>query len=476
MPLTDPDALTARVRARLDARLCRNEAAPLVVALSGGGDSVALLALVADWSRANGRRVLALTVDHGLNPDSRDWSRRCAAQARAVGADWADLRWTGDKPATGLPAAARAARHALLADAAREAGARVILMGHTADDVAESDLIRAEGTPIGRLREWAPSPAWPEGRGLMLLRPLLGERREALRDLLRARGLDWIEDPANADPRFARARVRAQFPLPAGEGLSVQERSDWKRERERGAFSTAAPHPFGLRLADARRASSPSSDRMRSFLHPPGEGTVRASRDVAPAALAVALTCVGGGGRTPRGDRPAKINRRLASGDDFDAVLCGARLSARGDDVLIHREPGEQRRQGLPPLRLEPCRAAVWDGRFEIVADAPGLTVVPAHGLLNRLSPADRAALNALPPAARGAEPVLIRDGDPRPLLARTAAVVLPLVEARLAAALDATSHEADLFRDRMAPGPAPAYLETDMAFSVGDRLTERIE
>jgi len=447
VPLTDPDALTTRVRARLDARLCRNEAGPLAVALSGGGDSVALLVLVADWALANGRRVLAMTVDHGLNPDSGDWSRRCAAQARALGADWAELRWTGDKPATGLPAAARAARHALLAEAARAAGARVVLMGHTADDVAESDLIRAEGTPIGRLREWAPSPAWPEGRGLMLLRPLLGERREGLREVLRARGMDWIEDPANADVRFARARVRSRSPL-----------------------------PFALRPADARRVSSPSSDRMRSFLYPPGEGIVCADRDVPPAALAAALTCVGGGARTPRGDRLSKISRLLATGDDFDSVLCGARLSARGDDVIIHREPGEQRRQGLAPLRLEPGRATVWDGRFEIVADAPGLAVVPAHGLLNRLSPVDRVALNALPPAARGAEPVLIRDGDTRPLLARTAAGVRSLVEARLAAALDATSHEADLFRDRMAPGAAPAYLETDMASSVEVRLTERIE
>ncbi|MBX9576158.1 MAG: tRNA lysidine(34) synthetase TilS [Caulobacteraceae bacterium] len=459
--------MTTRVRARLDARLCRNQAAPLGVALSGGGDSVALLVLVADWARANGRRVLALTVDHGLNPDSRDWSRRCAAQARALGADWAELRWTDDKPATGLPAAARAARHALLADAARAAGARVILTGHTADDVAESDLIRAEGTPIGRLREWAPSPAWPEGRGLMLLRPLLGERREALRDLLRARGLDWIEDPANVDLRFARARVRSRLPLPPGGGLSVQERSDWARERVRGTPSTATPHPFRLRLADSRRASSPLE---------PGEGTVLADRCIAPASLAAALTCVGGVHRTPRGDALERVVVRLRSGDDFDAVLCGARLSARGDDVLIHREPGEQRRQGLAPLRLEPGQPAVWDGRFEITTDGPGLTVVPAHGLLNRLSPADRVALHALPPAARGAEPVLIRDGDPRPVLARTAAVVRSLVEARLAAALDVTSHEADLFRDRMAPGAAPAYLETDMASSVGDRLTERIE
>ncbi|WP_414643424.1 tRNA lysidine(34) synthetase TilS [Brevundimonas sp.] len=467
MPLTDPEALTARVRARLDARLCRDEAAPLAVALSGGGDSVALLALVADWARVNGRRVLALTVDHGLNPDSRDWSGRCAAQARALGTDWRELSWTGDKPATGLPAAARAARHALLADAARAAGARVILMGHTADDVAESDLIRAEGTPIGRLREWSPSPAWPEGRGLMLVRPLLGERREALRDLLRARRLDWIEDPANADLRFARARVRAQFPLPAGEGLRLAERQRCASRKGEGLPVERSPSPFRVTNRFALGRSSPL---------PPGEGTMRADRSIAPASLAAALTCVGGGVRSPRGDALARLTARLRSGDDFDVVLCGARLTARGDEVLIHREPGEQRRQGLAPLRLEPGQPCVWDGRFEIAADAPGLTVVPARGLLNRLSPADRAALNALPPAARGAEPVLIQDGDLRPVLAGSAARVRSLVEARLAAALDATSHEADLFRDRMAPGRPPAYLETDAAIATGDRLTERTE
>ena len=394
--------------------------APVALALSGGGDSVALLALFVDWAGVNGRRVLALTVDHGLSPDSGEWSRRCETQARSLGADWRELRWIGDKPATGLPAAARNARHALLADAAREAGARVILLGHTLDDVAESDLIRSEGTSIGRLREWGPSPAWPEGRGLMLLRPLLGERREALRDLLRARRLDWIEDPANLDLRFARSRARKRRPVPTAD-----------------------------RAADA------------------------ASRGRRLAAL---LTCAGGSARTPRGDRLASLRTRLSEGRDFDAVLCGARLSMRDGAVVVHREPGEQRREGLAPVRLRPGLPVVWDGRYEISVEEPELTVVPAQGRLNRLSPSDRAALAALPPAARGAEPVLIRDGDPRPVLARTAATVRSLVEARLAAALDATSQEADLIRPRMAPDRPTAYFETDAAAAAGDRLTERTE
>ena len=85
----------------------------------------------------------------------------------------------------------------------------MILFGHTADDMAEAALMRATDAPdLGTLREWAPSPAWPEGRGVFLLRPLLGVTRTALRAWLAARRLDWLEDPANGDQRFARSRAR----------------------------------------------------------------------------------------------------------------------------------------------------------------------------------------------------------------------------------------------------------------------------
>ena len=240
----------------------------MALALSGGGDSMALLRIAAAWARASGRRLLAITVDHRLNPDSRDWSRRCEAAARASGADWIERRWEGAKPSTGLPAAARRARHGLIAEAAREAGAKVVLFAHTADDIAEGDWMRERGSTLGLLREWSPSPAWPEGRGLMLLRPMLGEGREALRAVLREAGEDWIEDPGNA--AFGRGRARAALsPLPGGEGLRLAERSDASSaERVRGVPSPASDEPLTL---------SRKSDRFapgRSSPLPPGEGQV----------------------------------------------------------------------------------------------------------------------------------------------------------------------------------------------------------
>ncbi|MBD3819951.1 MAG: tRNA lysidine(34) synthetase TilS, partial [Brevundimonas diminuta] len=213
----DPEGLTSRVFARLDGRLDHERAEPVAVALSGGGDSMALLHLAADWARTHGRRLLALTVDHNLNALSADWTRFAGEAACAVGADWRGLSWDAARAGPGLTARARAARHGLIADAARAAGARVVLLAQTLDDVAEADWMRARGSTLGRVREWSPSPVWPQGRGLMLLRPLLEERREGLRDYLRARGQGWIEDPANIDERFGRSRARAALRARAGD-------------------------------------------------------------------------------------------------------------------------------------------------------------------------------------------------------------------------------------------------------------------
>lgn len=394
----------------LDARLERNAAHPVAIALSGGGDSVALLALAADWASLRGRSLLALTVDHGLNRDSAGWSDMARRTAESLGAEWRGLIWTGAKPAASLPAAARRARHALIAEAARASGAKVVLLAHTADDVAESALMQSEGSTLGTLRPWSPSPAWPEGRGLMLCRPLLDERRGMLRDYLTARGLSWIEDPGNEDPRFSRSRARA-------------------------ALAHAAPLPRMEPLRPAPGAAPTVS----------GVGCVALTPTVDRRALAMALVCAGGGDAPPRGGRLDRLIGRLRTGEDFAAALCGARIEAADAGVAVMREAGEFARRPLPPLPLTPGVVAVWDGRFEIGTDEAGWSVLPASGRLAALSPRDRAAVNALPPAARGALPVLIRDGSAAPVLAGREAKVRALVGERLALALDQTTHERDL-------------------------------
>ena len=197
-----------RAAAVLHRRLERQATAPLIVAFSGGGDSLSLLLSTKAWADAAGRRLVAVTVDHGLQPAAADWASWCRARAGRLGVEHRTLVWEGAKPAGGLPAAARAARHRLIARAARAAGAGVILMGHTADDLTEASVMRAAGVRISDPAEWSPSPVWPEGRDLFILRPLLAARRAELRAALVAAGETWIEDPANADPASPRARAR----------------------------------------------------------------------------------------------------------------------------------------------------------------------------------------------------------------------------------------------------------------------------
>lgn len=357
----------------LDRRLDPLSKSPLAVGFSGGGDSLFLLKAVLAWARPHGRSVLALVVDHQLQADSARWTAEAVDKALALGAEARALAWTGAKPLTGLPAAARRARHALLATAAREAGARVLLLGHTASDLAESAAMRAEGSTAPDPREWSPSPVWPEGRDVFLLRPMLGLTRTEIRAALTADGETWLDDPANTDLRYARARARAA-----------------------GAAEVAPASP------------PPSAPPPTCAID--AAGSLRLPRDVAPAHLAAALLCAAGTERPPRGARLARLVARLRAGETFAATLAGARVEA-GAEVLVVRDAGEAARGGLAPLSLAAGETGVWDGRWEITAGAEPLTVSALKGQASRLSPEQRARLAKLPAAARPGLPLILRHG-----------------------------------------------------------------
>lgn len=161
--------------------------------------------------------------------------------------------------------------------------------------------------------------------------------------------------------------------------------------------------------------------------------------------LGATILCASGHDRPPRSDRLAAIAERITSGQPFTATLAGARVEATAERVLVLREAGEFRRRPPAPLPLRPGESALWDGRYEITADEPGWAVVASLGRLAALSDADRAVVSRSPAAARGALPVLIRDGDPRPVLAWRHARVLALAPRRLKLASGETTQEKDL-------------------------------
>ncbi len=200
---------TAEVRLAVRTALATLPAgAPVVVALSGGADSLALAAAVAFETRATGGRGVSVTVDHGLQAGSAEVAARAAAQAAALGLDprvkKVEVVGTG-----GPEAAAREARYEALRKAAAEEGAAAVLLAHTLDDQAETVLLGlARGSGGGSLQGMAPAREDEERPGLLWLRPLLGTRRATTRAACAAQGLDPWDDPHNGDVRFARVRVR----------------------------------------------------------------------------------------------------------------------------------------------------------------------------------------------------------------------------------------------------------------------------
>ena len=193
----------------------------LVLAVSGGPDSTALLVLAARWRAAlkRGPQLLAVTIDHGLRPESAGEARAVRRLASRLGVRHRTLHWTGPKPKTGLPEAARAVRYRLLAAAARAAGAAHVLTAHTLDDQAETVLIRmARGSgPSGLCAMARETPL----EGLALMRPLLDLPKARLTATLEAIGIAFADDPSNRDPRFTRSRLRGSMPILAGEGLDA---------------------------------------------------------------------------------------------------------------------------------------------------------------------------------------------------------------------------------------------------------------
>ena len=187
----------------------------LLLAVSGGPDSTALMQAVAAWPAAP--PLFVATVDHGLRAESRAEAEGVAAEAARLGLPHAVLAWE-DRPARVSQAAARSARYRLLADHARAVGAGRLATAHTLDDQAETVLMRlADGSGLSGLAGMAPATR----RGALLhLRPFLGLPKAALAATCWGRGWRFVEDPSNRDPRFARPRWRALAPLLAAEGLT----------------------------------------------------------------------------------------------------------------------------------------------------------------------------------------------------------------------------------------------------------------
>lgn len=373
------------------------EAAPLIaVGWSGGGDSTALLSLADRWARGRGGRVAALHVDHGLRAESAAQAQELQRRAAALGVAFEALAWGGRKPAHGVPQAARQARRDLLVAACRRLGAIHLLLAHHADDQRETVAMRAarKSGAVGL----AGMSAIVADRGVRILRPLLGFAHADLLALCRARGLEWLEDPTNRDPRFARARLRLAGAVPEFSDDASRARVRHERDLARLAARAVAVAPGGfawldcaaLRQADARLAHG---------------------------VLARAVLCIGGDAYAPTPAALAAVWAELAAAKPGRGgrTLGHCRLRIEPDGrLLVAREP----RACAAPLPLEPGKTVFWDGRFavtstEAVCTATGLEIgaLGAHGWAQLPRKLRAAVAKSVPAAARVSLPA-IRDLD----------------------------------------------------------------
>jgi tRNA(Ile)-lysidine synthase len=214
----------------MDALLSAGAQWPGAIAVSGGGDSVALMLLLAGYAKHAKREApVVLTVDHGLRETSAKDAKAVVKTAAEIGLKAHALTWKGAVPKSDIEAEARNARYRLMGEWLVAHEIPALYVAHTLEDQAETFLLRlARGSGLDGLsamRVIAPYPmqGFP---GLMVVRPLLDMARAPLREFLRAKKQAWLEDPMNADPRFARSKLRAAWPQLEALGLSAQRVSD----------------------------------------------------------------------------------------------------------------------------------------------------------------------------------------------------------------------------------------------------------
>ncbi len=207
------------LRAEIRARLPKTLPSRLGVAVSGGGDSAALLLMLNDIAQNEQVKLFAATVDHCLRPDSAVEAQEVSELAACLGITHQTLKWTGWAGQGNLQDQARQARYRLLTEWATHNAISAIALGHTADDQAETFLMRLgraagvtglSGMPVERILD-----------GVTMLRPMLGITRQALRGYLSSEGVGWIEDPSNQDLRFDRIKARQALSDLKGLGISA---------------------------------------------------------------------------------------------------------------------------------------------------------------------------------------------------------------------------------------------------------------
>jgi tRNA(Ile)-lysidine synthase len=350
------------------------EARPFIaVAVSGGPDSLALVILAEKWARRHGGRAWALTVDHGLRPESAAEAETLAGWLAARAIPHEILVWAGDKPASGIQEAARDARYQLMAEWCRTHGCLHLFAAHQREDQVETHLIRRRaGSGIDGL---AGMSAVRELAACRLVRPLLSVPRARLLALLADEGQPFLRDPSNLNPAFERARLRLAREASGdaiGAAIAAEMRACGERRIERehildGLLSrSVALHPAGFGALDPAVIA----------LAPP---------ETAERLLGRVAAAIGAARYPARRARLARLRAGLVAEPGRARTLGGCRFVPWRGRLLVLREVAA----ASAPVRVEPGARLTWDRRFaaDLARAAPSGFVLGYLGQRTAVAP-----------------------------------------------------------------------------------------
>jgi tRNA(Ile)-lysidine synthase len=314
-------------------------ASAVVLAVSGGPDSTALLVLAARWRkrRRKGPQLVAVTVDHGLRKEAAREAADVKRLARALGVAHRTVKWKGGKPSTGIQEKARRARYELLMKEAVRAGASHLLTAHTRDDQAETVLFRlARGSGIAGLGAMARVTPLDGGA---LMRPFLDLPKARLVATLKARNIAFADDPSNADTKYTRVRWRALMPGLAEEGLHAARLAALAVRMRR---ANAAIDTLVDAVAHRVTRTAPATLALDAALY--GE----LPEEVALRLIGRAVAAVGDEGTVELGKLEslvAALSGAVDAGVRFRRTLAGAMVTFARDRITVERSP--MRRSGV---------------------------------------------------------------------------------------------------------------------------------
>ncbi|MBB3658040.1 tRNA(Ile)-lysidine synthase [Rhizobium sp. BK650] len=325
-------------------RLLRTPAR-ILVAISGGSDSTGLLLLLCEALKAAPNLSISLcaaTVDHALRSGSAEEARQVAAFCASISIPHRTMVWQGEKPKSGIMAAAREARYDLLAEAAEALDANLIVTGHTLDDQRETLQMRSKRT---EQISTGIADAVLFDRRFWILRPLLFSSRADIRAFLNARAVSWIDDPSNEDVKYERVRARRE--LSADRDAEGDIGGGWE---ERLVLSATG--------AEWLRRYFALHGGLLGHVMPDG---LRQNHAVLGYVLGRLTAVFGGQPFVPGREQMERLLTFATGGKPGRLTIGRVVFDLRRDGLYLAREG-----RGLLPLTLQPGEAGIWDGRFRV--------------------------------------------------------------------------------------------------------------